>query len=112
MISHFFTLHIFQFLLFLNLTKESEEGVWEIAQFCSQLTSLYLESPASQILASLPHWTSVRLKLDINGSLSHSLKSPQTAEAEQGGLWRGVERTGICPAEPGELAAGSLQWHP
>ena len=40
--------------------KESEEGVWEIAQFCPQLTSLYLESPSSQVLASLPHWTTVR----------------------------------------------------
>ena len=94
------------------MTQESEEGVWEIAQFCSQLTSLYLESPASSILASLPHWTNVRLKSHVNGSLSYSLKPPQTAEAEQGGLWRGVERTGICPAEPVKLAARCLQWHP
>ena len=40
--------------------KESEEGVWEIAQFCPQLTSLYFESPSSQVLASLPNWTTVR----------------------------------------------------
>ena len=55
-------------------TQESEEGVWEIAQFCPQLTSLYLESPASPILAILPHWTNVRLIVfDSSLSLNQSL---------------------------------------
>jgi len=77
-----FTLSFSHLITLSNLAvfKESEEDVYEIAQFCSQLTSLYLESPTSPILSSLPHWTNVR-QLKLNkvdfGEVLNALESAQ-----------------------------------